>query len=154
MPAEPVGRGSAERVVEAAQPGAGRKGRLAGVVEGSRAGERPGLPAVLQEAEPVRGGADPAEAEHEGLDVDGSGARVSHRDVEARALAGEVRGEPELERAEPLRPGAERSLREEAALATFARDTRPVADAEADGLEATRGRVVGDDATAGHGRRV
>ena len=159
VPALPIGRRRRHGVVEAAQPGAGRERRLARGVELARAGERPGLPAVLQEAERAGRRAEPAEAEHDRLDVHRRRPGVADADVERRGLAFGVDRDARLERAEPLGAGAERALREDErghapVVATLRTGDVGVAEAEADRLEPAGEIVVGDDARARHGRGV
>ena len=159
VPAATVLRRSRHRMVEPAQPRTRRERGLARRVELLRARVRPRLPAVLQEAQRAGRGPEPAEAEHDGLDAHRRPSGVPDAQVEARGLALRVDGEPRLERAEPLRPGAEHALGEDergnaAVIATLGCGAVGVTETEADRLDPAGGVVVGDDARAGHGRGV
>jgi len=77
VPASATRTALAQAVVHTAQPCAGRKfGRALGV-EGARLGERPRLPAVLQETQRSMAVTAPAQMEHEALDLHGLGADVA-----------------------------------------------------------------------------
>jgi len=79
VPSGAIRRWRANAVVDATQPGTGGKPRLARGVQGPRPGERPGLPAVAQEAKGSRLDLRPAEPQHHRLQVERSSGEVANQ---------------------------------------------------------------------------
>ncbi len=109
VPAHAIGRRRPDAVMHAAQPGAGGERGLARVVERAARAERPGLPAVAEEAQ-LGAGADPAEAQHDGFEVDRCSRPIGDHAIEARGLVRRVERDSDREGPEHLHARRERAF--------------------------------------------
>ena len=99
---------------------------------------------------------DPAEAEHDGIELDRAASAIAHDAIEARSVVGRVERNRHGEGAEPLHSRRERPLdkvqrADRSVVATLQRGVGRVTQAEPDRLHAARALVTGKRRGASHG---
>jgi hypothetical protein len=159
VPSGAIGGRRADAVVDAAQPGTGGKGGLPRGVQGPRAGEGPGLPAVAQEAQGARLDLRPAEPQHHRLQVERALAPVANQDVIAGDVSGRVERHRQLEGTQALDARHERSLDEadgfdHPLVATLREGGPGVAHSQANHFHASSALPTCDRGAARHGSGV